>query len=313
MMLSSAPWDVVNLHSALFFPSFPGQARACEDSSGSDVCYEWPEDKELRIRRQDNSSRDVHCYDVTWTAQRCATQELLDCYDLSRGYWFGGFQDVNQFWPMNRIQQKMAPYVTGDTWAGQYGDVIERLFVSSTGFGIFIYPDVPLFLSFNENGDKRICLAAKYTQYPYSNRKNSLPVLRYEICQGADVKAVHGHMTSRHVPKPRDIPSEDLFGGAIWSTWAMYKGDVTQAKVLEYARAIQNAGLPYTQLEIDDRWTPTYGDLDFDRTKFPDPKGMISTLTQQGFRVSVWMHPFFNIDSSAGQYGARQGYFIRGQ
>ena len=49
--------------------------------------------------------------------------------------------------------------------------------------------------------------------------------------------------------------------------------------------------MPYSQLEIDDNWTPHYGDLDFDLDKFPDPRGMVSQLNSLGFRVTVWLHP----------------------
>nr|KAG5686950.1 hypothetical protein BaRGS_021525 [Batillaria attramentaria] len=188
----------------------------------------------------------------------------------------------------------MAPYLAGDTWQQMYGDVMERLFVSSNGFGIYVDPDVPLYLSFNQSNDSKICLEAKYDKYPYFNNNNSLPFLRYAICQGADVRAVHGHMIGKHVPKPSDIPAEDLFSGPIWSTWAMYKGAVNQTKVLEFAQQIRDSKFPYSQLEIDDDWTPKYGDMDFNKEKFPDAKGMISDLTKLGFRLTEAVQWYLN-------------------
>jgi hypothetical protein len=69
-----------------------------------------------------------------------------------------------------------------------------------------------------------------------------LPVLRYQICQGADVKAVHAHLLAQHIPKPRDTIAEELFGGGIWSTWAMYKGPINQTTVIQFADLIVNSG-----------------------------------------------------------------------
>lgn len=214
---------------------------------------------------------------------------------------------------MNAMQHSLAPYVAGDTWNQQYGDVLERLFVSSNGFGIFVYPDVPLYLSFNENDDKRICLAAKYDRYPYFTNDRRPPFLHYEICQGSNILDIWKDMTKRHVQKPRDIPNESLIRNAIWSTWAIYKGDINQTKVLEFAQQIHDYNFPCSQIEIDDNWTPKYGDIDFDKRKFPDPKAMIAELTHLGYRTTVWMHPFFNMDSEAAIYAATKGYLLRGK
>ncbi|KAK7093595.1 myogenesis-regulating glycosidase-like [Littorina saxatilis] len=281
------------------------------DASPGNICYEWKGDRRLRISRNKHDTSDVNCYDVTWQALDCVTQILKDCYTLQKAFWFGGFEDYNQFWPMNSIQQNEAPYVNGDTWVKEYGNVQERLFVSSNGFGIYVYPEVPLYLSFNQSNDGQVCLSAKYERYPYFNPNNSLPSLRYQICQGSNVKAVHGHMTSMHVPKPRDIPAEELFRGAIWSTWAMFKGPINQSIVIQFANDIVQSGLPYSQMEIDDDWTPKYGDMDFSKEKFPDAKGMISQLTALGFVVTVWVHPFFNLDSASWMYAAKQGYLLK--
>lgn len=40
----------------------------------------------------------------------------------------------------------------------------------------------------------------------------------------------------------------------IWTTWARYKTNVTQAKVLRYAQEIVERNLPRSVLEVDDRW-----------------------------------------------------------
>ncbi|KAL8591447.1 hypothetical protein ACOMHN_026637 [Nucella lapillus] len=312
MTIRSKTGETTNVASVGMNLSESSQAKPCHTTDGN-ICFEWQGDRTLHISRDQSRviNSDVDCYDVTWTALNCVTQVLQDCYSLGEAYWYGGIEDYNQFWPLISIHQNMASYVTGDAWNKQYGDVLESLFVSSNGFGIYIYPEVPLHLSFNQSGNGLLCLAAKYNRYPYFNYDISSPVLRYQVCQGSDVRDLHSHMTSLHVPKPRDIPAEYLFRGAIWSTWAMYKGPVNQSLVLEFARKIVSSGLPYSQLEIDDDWTPKYGDLDFNRDKFPDAKGMITQLSDMGFRVLVWIHPFMNLDSDAADYAIRNGYVVK--
>ena len=54
--------------------------------------------------------------------------------------------------------------------------------------------------------------------------------------------------------------------------------------------------------DLDDNWENCYGDAEFDQTdnKFPDAKGMIQTIKDVlGFRVTLWIHPFVNLECSS--------------
>lgn len=97
----------------------------------------------------------------------------------------------------------------------------------------------------------------------------------------------------------------------IWTTWARYKTDVSQNKVLRYAQEIVDRGLQRSVMEIDDRWQSAYGDLDFDRRKFPNPCAMVSQLHAMGFSVTCWVMPFVEERSQAYKEGAAHGYFVR--
>jgi hypothetical protein len=52
-------------------------------------------------------------------------------------------------------------------------------------------------------------------------------------------------------------------------------------------------------MEIDDRWQTAYGDLEFDKAKFPDAAGMVRQLHAMGFKVTVWVMPFVEENSAA--------------
>lgn len=87
------------------------------------------------------------------------------------------------------------------------------------------------------------------------------------------------------LPKPKWSPPELMLREPIWTTWARYKASVTQEQTERFAEEIASRGLPRSVMEIDDRWQAAYGELDFDREKFPDPKAMVDRLHSMGFKA----------------------------
>lgn len=45
------------------------------------------------------------------------------------------------------------------------------------------------------------------------------------------------------------------------------------------------------------RWSTTYGDFDFDQVKFPNVSDFVTELNELGYRTTLWIHPFTNLDS----------------
>ncbi len=120
--------------------------------------------------------------------------------------------------------------------------------------------------------------------------------LSYDILVGANIRDVVDRI-NRDIGWPRSTPPAGYFKLPIYTTWVEHKTAVSQAKVLEFARAIRDSKLPCGVIEIDDKWESRYGDMDFDRAKFPDPKAMTDELHRMGYRVTLWVHPFVNADS----------------
>ncbi len=91
---------------------------------------------------------------------------------------------------------------------------------------------------------------------------------------------------------------EIFFKTAQYNTWMEHTYFQSQEKVLEYAhKAVDNGFVPGV-LMIDEGWAKGYGEWDFDRAKFPDPKAMIDDLHGLGFKIMLWVCPFV---SSAGR------------
>jgi len=81
----------------------------------------------------------------------------------------------------------------------------------------------------------------------------------------------------------------------LWSTWAQFRENITEEKVLALARdIIGNGFVNSSHVEIDDKWETCYGENEFDTIKFPNPSPMIDTIKDLGLRVTLWVHPFIN-------------------
>ena len=290
--------------------SLKGKPVDCSSWSDSDTCYEWPNETRFTVSLNRSEAQDMNCFDLEWTALRCVDQVFTDCYDLEATHWYGGFQNRQQYWPLSRNTISMTAFISHDIFLDPIGDVLERYFFSSKGTGIYIDDEVPFYLSMNRPKGL-MCFSAKYENVGYNNFDHKYPILKYKICQSDNVKNIHSKMAAMFLTKPTGIPDVKLFQFPIWSTWAEFRNDIKQSDVIKFAREILANNFSHAQLEIDDNWTPAYGDYEFDVKKFPSAADTIGMLKSMGFRVTVWVHPFFNIDSKSFLEGASLEYFIR--
>ncbi|MEV7623884.1 glycoside hydrolase family 31 protein [Actinoplanes sp. NPDC089786] len=117
--------------------------------------------------------------------------------------------------------------------------------------------------------------------------------------------------SARFFPPSGRAPARELFTGPQYNTWIEMPYTPTQDQVLGYARRVLDAGLPPGVLMIDDCWSPGYGTWRFDRARFPDPRGMIDRLHEQGFSVMLWLVPFVSPDSATFRDLERRGLLVR--
>ncbi|VDK37772.1 unnamed protein product [Gongylonema pulchrum] len=108
-----------------------------------------------------------------------------------------------------------------------------------------------------------------------------------------------------------DLPDEAMMRKPIWSTWARYKVDIDQQKLLQFAQEILKNEAPICQVELDDRWATHYGDFEFDKSKFPDVEGMCKQLEEWNIRLTLWVHPFVNLDSNNGKNPDLKELFVK--
>ncbi|XP_064614320.1 myogenesis-regulating glycosidase-like [Liolophura sinensis] len=273
----------------------------------------------LTISTQELEQRpEIEYITVSLEAQsRDYTPEIELDLEPRNVHWYGGSELFTQQWPMTNTLMVDGPYLSNDyvdrRHTRECGPVLERYWINSRGVGVCVDNTVPLHVSWDGTYG-RFRLKAKYDNSQYSSMKcsdDSLPVLCLTIYKASNVKEVHQTMSSICFSKPLGKPDERMIRSPIWSTWATYKVNIDQKKILDLAQDILSHGFSNSQLEIDDMFSSSYGDIDFSEAKFGDPKAMMDTLKNMGFRVTLWVVPFANIDSTAFKEGTKEGYFMK--
>ncbi|MBN2413264.1 glycoside hydrolase [candidate division KSB1 bacterium] len=100
-----------------------------------------------------------------------------------------------------------------------------------------------------------------------------------------------------YFPAAGKIPGPLLLTHPQYNTWIELMYDQNQKDILNYAKSIINNGFPPGVIMIDDNWQEDYGTFEFKAETFQNPKAMIDTLHQAGFKVMLWICPFISADS----------------
>ncbi|XP_071552492.1 myogenesis-regulating glycosidase-like isoform X2 [Panulirus ornatus] len=257
---------------------------------------------------------DDHCQKVSW--RTTSLPELKDCV-LLEGHWYGGGEQISQPWPIEQVPRPETAFVTADMLSNRlkwYGGVMEAYWISSLGVAVRVAEGTPLFLSLPDKDEDsmadELCFAARH-QLPFSVAPGTPLTLSYFLCTADDVRKVHEVSFPKFFSLPKGTPDIRMIQDPIWSTWAQYHTHVNDSRVLDFARAISQHNFSNSQVEIDDNWETCYGDAAFNPERFPEPQGLVEQLHNEGFRVTLWIHPFINDNCESFFYADQQGYFIK--
>lgn len=230
--------------------------------------------------------------------------------------WYGQGERVVQTWPLDRQQVISEPLMPYDHAADGTLNIVTPLWLSATGAAILAEESAGDFqATLNRGDDGLLRIIAQAPQVPFGlgfdapvvaqGPRLALDVLLADTLPDAFALAL------RFLGHPTSAPPEELFARPIWTTWAQYKMAINQEDTLRFADAIVEHGYPRSVLEIDDRWQAHYGACEFDALKFPDPRSMIDRLHEQGFKVTLWVPPFFEPGSSSFAEAAAHGFLVR--
>ena len=266
--------------------------------------YDYDLNSLLALTRLNVSTSSLdHCIMVNWTGMASYNNPLMDCFNISgNASWYGGYETYNQIWPMNRDTRPRTPFVPSDylfpnASRALFGPVLHPVWMSSSGLVVFVDRDVPLHVSVNDtNSTGEVCLHSAPHSLRCMPKTLASTILLYTICAFEDLPTAAkfflnesgsvDHTNGQH-------PDIDVFLHPIWSTWATFKKNISDEKVIGFAGNITSHGFNISQLEIDDMFSTKYGDLNFDTTKFPDYPAFRRKLSEiTPVNVTAWVIPF---------------------
>ncbi|KAB0798841.1 hypothetical protein PPYR_06721 [Photinus pyralis] len=246
-------------------------------------------------------------FTIHWSTNNTRT-EFEDCFDLDPFHWYGGPEQIMQFWPIEKLTLINFANVLQEN---QHGAVIEPYWLNSAGAFIFVDHKVPLFISQNgDESERKVCFSAKVTSpYPPTRKRVTLA---YTIGIKENVREAHLHAVKDFLGKPTGHPNYKIIERPIWSTWARYKRDVNDEVLRAFAKEIADNGYTNGQFEIDDDWEDCYGALTFRSSKFANISKTVDYIKSFNFTVSLWVHPFINTDCVGHLSVARdRGYLVK--
>jgi len=243
----------------------------------------------LRHRDFDLSLRlklDENLIEVSWSSRK-NFESVTDVWIAARGgEWYGQGQLRFQVFPLSGHFTVMKPFLARN--------IQVPFWVNRSGGGILV-DTYELFESYFNGG---IVVRGVYSKS-----------FTYHIVVGENLRDARRRFLER-VGLAGRRPDSRILAKPIFSTWAYFKKNIDEEKVLEYAREIRDHEFPCSVVEIDDKWEKNYGDFTFDPERFPDPKELVDEIHGMGYLVTLWVYPFINYESENFEYAKDRGYLV---
>ena len=206
---------------------------------------------------------------------------------LANEKWWGGLVGIAH----------QMPYASETSWEdlsrNNYNNQVVPLMVSSEGR--HIWSEQPFRYRFS--GD------TLYIQSEYE---------RPEVVQaGSTLREAYLAASKAHFPPSGQIPEEIFFSKPQYNTWIELMYNQNQPDIMNYAKQVLVNGFPTGVFMVDDSWTKYYGNFEFKPERFSDPKAMIDTLHQNGFKLMVWVCPFVSPDSPEFRELDAKGFLLK--
>jgi alpha-D-xyloside xylohydrolase len=169
------------------------------------------------------------------------------------------------------------------------------LIISSQGYGVFFDMTAPLYYDLGQ---------ASVAAWQATARADHL---RAYLIVGDGIAPI---MQSYHrLTGAPAVPPDWSFG-----FWISRWGYRNRNEVMTVARRMREERVPCDVIHIDPYWMRYHeghhGDLEWDESAFPDPKGMIAELKALGFRLSLWESPYVPLDSEMRAEGEQRGFLL---
>ncbi len=191
--------------------------------------------------------------------------------------------DGESWWGGLVSQGHLAPFGNENYKANLYSDnasnQAQPLLLSNKGR--FIWSEKPFAFEFTSDS---ILVTNAYGNIDVGQKGKSLP-------------EVYEYVKTLHFPASGKMPDTLLFTSPQWNTWIELTYNQNQEDILKYARNILANGFKPGVIMIDDTWQENYGVWNFHPARFSDPRMMVDSLHNMGFKVMLWICPFVSADS----------------
>ncbi|HTT32787.1 MAG TPA: glycoside hydrolase family 31 protein [Methylomirabilota bacterium] len=164
------------------------------------------------------------------------------------------------------------------------------LLLSSNGYGIF----------WNNASRSR-----------FNNRFLSALYLSSEVADELDYYFLYGPEFDRVIRGYRELTGvPPLFGKWAYGFWQCKNKYNTQEELLGVAHKYRQLHIPADNIVQDWFWWYTMGEPVFDKSRYPDPPGMVDDLHKNNFHLMISVWPFFRPGTKTYEDMDRRGFFI---
>ena len=209
-------------------------------------------------------------------AQQKITDRLI-LENQQQTNWWTGIINHGELMPFQNTYE-------ANMYGNNYGNQIQPLLLFADGQ--YIWSEKPISISFH---DGTLKVESYGGTIQYSDKTTSL-------------REAYQKASQTFFPPSGKIPDLDLVRYPQYNTWIELMYDQNQKDILQYARDILNNGFPPGVIMVDDNWQEDYGAWSFHPGRIPDPKMMVDSLHQMGFKVMLWVCPFVSPDSYTYRY-----------
>lgn len=193
---------------------------------------------------------------------------------------------------------------TVDIWNEDGGTGTEQayknipFYLSNKKYGLFV--DNPGKVSFEVGSEK-----VSRVQFSVPGEEMS-----YSVIGGEDLKSILNTYTDLTGKAPL-VPD---WSYGLWLSTS-FTTDYDEKTVLEFVDGMAKRNIPLSVFHFDCRWMKEleWCNFDWDKSKFPDPEGLLKKLHDRGLKICVWINSYIGQKSPLFEEGAKNGYFIKNE
>lgn len=134
--------------------------------------------------------------------------------------------------------------------------------------------------------------------------------MSYSVVGGENLKAILNTYTDLTGKAPL-VPD---WSYGLWLSTS-FTTDYDEKTVLEFVDGMAERNIPLSVFHFDCRWMKEleWCNFDWDKSKFPDPEGLLKKLHDRGLKICVWINSYIGQKSPLFEEGAKNGYFIKNE